>query len=158
MFAIEVSKSVISKCRLLLYRIHAPHRQVGPPQDSLRVLEVLEAESDQVSRHRVSRRRPGAGVAVGELAEGLLARGGKRNTRPCAQQRQARRARLDSPLPTLPATIVLGLGTAVYRTVRTVVWEDGAPTNGVPSTRLISAMFSVFIDKISNRWPGLGSY
>jgi len=28
------------------------------------------------------------------------------------------------------------LGTAVYRTVRTVVWEDGTPVNDVPPTRL----------------------
>ena len=46
---------------------------------------------------------------------------------------------MDPLLPPLPASEVLSPGTAVYRTVRTVVWEDGAPTNGAPPTRLSGA-------------------
>ena len=35
------------------------------------------------------------------------------------------------------------LGTAVYRTVRTVVWEDGLPTKDRPPTRLHKPLTSV---------------
>jgi len=80
----------------------------------------------------------GLAWAVGEHEQVLLARGGQLDSRPCARQSQAGRTRVVLLPKAVPRSEVLRLGTAVYRTVCTVVCEDGASTNDAPPTRFAS--------------------
>ena len=96
----------------------------------------LERRGHAFVRYAGAPRRPEReGARVGEHAQVVLACGGELDSRPCARQRQARRTRMMLLLEALPRCDVVRLGTAVYRTVCTVVWEDGTPTNDVPPTR-----------------------
>ena len=109
--------------------------RVVPPQGQVRLLEVMEEAANQVQGARAPRRPEREGARVGEHAQVVLARGGELDSRPCARQRQARRTGMMLLPEALPRCDVVRLGTAVYRTVCTVVWEDGTPTNDVPPTR-----------------------
>lgn len=71
----------------------------------------------------------------GKLPNGLPACGRKLYTCHNTRRRLARRAGLYLLLQSLPAR-ALSLGTAVYRTVRTVVRAGGASNNGASPTRL----------------------
>ena len=43
----------------------------------------------------------------------------------------------------------------MYRTVRTVVWEDGCPNNGQPPTRLIAHLREVRHYEVEEKQPGI---